>query len=154
IGMEAYYPNHLKRQFNDYDILLDNYDEFCTLFKKLNLIGFDYEYVPVFTRQNERVLGLVKVFKELIHGNSSRIEFNVGGFPTSVVTWLVDHELLNEYKEVKWKGVDIRIPNPNMSMVILIAEVGSNNYKRIRDAVDFQYLLPKVDMEKVFKKIK
>lgn len=154
IGMEAYYPNHLKRQFNDYDILLDNYDEFCTLFKKLNLIGFDYEYVPVFTRQNERVLGLVKVFKELNHGNSLRIEFNVGGFPTSEVTWLVDPELLNEYKEVKWKGVDIRIPNPNMSMVILIAEVGSNNYKRIRDAVDFQYLLPKVDMEKVFKKIK
>lgn len=142
LAMRKYYPEDIPRQSVDYDMLIKDLDVFWKSAQLLFNLGYRFDSFPIFT-WDKHIYGLVKFRKEIDSETNILIEMNIGGFLISERTWLIDRDLWNRSSCISYNGVDLRVPNDEMNMLILIAEAGGNFNNRIRDAVDFKFLCEK-----------
>ncbi|UJW57880.1 nucleotidyltransferase family protein [Bacillus sp. A116_S68] len=137
LAMKKYYPTHLERQSNDYDLLLKDFRDFWKAHGILLEKGYSLENYPYVANQKKCGGAL---YRKITDGLSIDIEINIGGFPLSECTWLVEPLIWSTKQIIVVDDESIHIPSDEFNMIILIAEVGTNGKKRIRDAVDFYYV--------------
>lgn len=143
LAMRKYYPKSIDRQSNDFDILLKDLNEYWKVHEILLKKGYLLEKYPYFTKYIH-YCGVATYRKIIGFGLTIEIEVNIGGFPLSECTWLVEPLLWSTKQTILLDKVHVQIPSNEFNIIILTAEVGSNGKKRIRDAVDLYYLMKSV----------
>ncbi|WP_170875180.1 nucleotidyltransferase family protein [Virgibacillus pantothenticus] len=157
LAMRKYYPEHLPRQSIDFDFLIKDINEFLKVYKELEELGYTLDYYPIFTSEIDETKGVVALKKELPGEHPIYIEFNIGGFLISEGTWLDDEDIWNSAKKTSYKNMEIVFPNDEWNIILLISEFGGNKNPRIRDAVDYYFILksmPNINSKYLYKKIK
>ncbi|MCR6110848.1 nucleotidyltransferase family protein [Bacillus sp. A301a_S52] len=139
LAMKKYYPKNLDRQSNDYDLLVKELNDFWKAHVILLKKGYTLENYPYATNNTGNICGVAS-YRKITSSFMVDIEINIGGFPLSECTWLVEPLLWSTNQTLVINEEIIHIPSDEFNMIILIAEVGTNGKKRIRDAVDFYYL--------------
>lgn len=140
LAMRKYYPKNLDRQSNDFDILLKDLDEYWKVHEILLKKGYSLENYPYFTKYIH-FCGVATYRKIIDSDIIIDIEVNIGGFPISECTWLIEPLLWSTKQTIMLDKVHVQIPSNEFNIIILTVEVGSNGKKRIRDAVDLYYLM-------------
>lgn len=156
IVSSKYYPSTIIRQISDIDMLIKDINHFWKAALYLIENGFDYEYVPMISKINEKYYCVAAFEKIMPNKEKVNIELNVGGFLFSEYFWLDEKELWNEKSVMKLDQTEIFIPNDFYNFLILICEAGGNEHFRIRDAVDYKFFsemkVDTVKLEKLLKK--
>ncbi|WP_339262452.1 nucleotidyltransferase family protein [Lysinibacillus sp. FSL K6-3209] len=141
ISIQKYYPNNIKRQFHDLDIVVKEFDEFCDILKILLELGYKYKFTPAICQRENEIFGVVEVYKELNDNIKNFIELNCGGFPVSYYSWLNFKHLWEQKQHYSFEGLNFYMPSDTMNLLILVAEAGGNHKLRVRDFIDYRYLL-------------
>lgn len=140
LSMTKYYPSNVERQSNDFDFLLNNLNDYWDCHNVLKKLGYQQTLNPMFTKHNGKVKGIIKYIKQIDSTTDIKLEFNLGGFIISEVTWLDSYPIWESREKHSFDGIDFYIPNDTMNMVILIIEASERYKFFIRDLVDFNYL--------------
>lgn len=141
LALKKYYPKNLPRQSVDFDFIIKDLSQFLKIYFNLKNQGYELDDFPIFTCEKNEVLGVVSLKKEIPNEYPIYIEFNIGGFLISEGTWLNDEELWNKKEKIIWQSIELNVPNDNWNLINLIAEFGGNKSVRIRDAVDYYFLI-------------
>ncbi|TYS60561.1 nucleotidyltransferase family protein [Bacillus infantis] len=148
IALKKYYPHNVPRQSIDYDFIIKTIEDFFVVYNYLKELGYEYEGFPLFSEVEGKIYGIVKMEKDLGNGLISKLEFNVGGFLISEVTWLDEDILFDNSEYFELNDTMVLIPNSTMNYIILVIEVGGNPYDRIRDSVDYFFLRESINTPK------
>lgn len=140
LAMTKYYPSQIERQYNDFDFLLKNINDYWTCHNILKKLGYQQTINPMFTKSNGNVRGIIKYIKQLDSTTDIKLEFSLGGFIIAEVTWFDKHDIWDTMEKHSFSGLEFYIPNDTINMLILILETSDRVKFFIRDIVDFYYL--------------
>ncbi|MCR6109541.1 nucleotidyltransferase family protein [Bacillus sp. A301a_S52] len=148
LSFQKYYPSTLYRYSLDFDFSVSNFEDFLKCADTLFSRGFEYESYPQFS-YNQEMRGVIKLIKCLDGGDTLSIEFNIGGFPASDFTW-IDYSIISKDSRTMYENeVAINIPSHIANFIIFLAEVNERDVLRVRDALDFKYMIEYIKIEKV-----
>lgn len=156
ISMRKYYPDNIPRQSSDFDILIKDINYFWECAKILKNEGYTYGSIPVFTYEGG-ILGVAEFHKDLGSETQIRIELNIGGFGMTKLTWVLEEEIWENKEKLNFEQVEIPVPNKEFDLILLVAELTGNHHYRIRDFIDYKYLMESdthLDQSHVFRKLK
>ncbi|MFJ7405871.1 MULTISPECIES: nucleotidyltransferase family protein [unclassified Lysinibacillus] len=139
LAMLKYYNEDVVRQSNDFDFLIRNIENFWKTHNVLTSMGYNFFYIPMFTKLNE-ISGIVKYQKKLDEKTFIWIEINIANYVISETTWFQDKDLWLDTQLINYQGIEFKIPNDNMNLVLLVIEASGRENLFIRDIVDFYFI--------------
>lgn len=139
LSMLKYYEKNLQRESNDFDFLIKDIHDFFVVHDILIKSGYSIYYFPMLTKINNEIAGIARYFKKL-DGYEVHMEINIGKFIIGEVSWFGHKELWEDSINFTFNDISLRIPNDNMTFLILLIEISGRKNMLIRDLVDFHFI--------------